>query len=104
MCMDGVSLSLMNDETFREILADPALDFVHKQVLMTLYSLDHEKRLADYRKMLPIYLSSDWAKCEAILQTLEVAGLITRSHDGSLALTHPVHVDQPDAACGCGGL
>jgi len=101
--MDGVSLSLMNDETFRKILADPALDFVHKQVLMTLYSLDHGKRLADYRQMLPIYLSTDWSKCEAILQTLEDAGLIAQSADGSVVLTHPVQAAHPDVACGCGG-
>ena len=37
MCMDGVSLAVMNDERIQQALSSPLLDLVHKQVLFALY-------------------------------------------------------------------
>ncbi|MDQ7785785.1 MAG: hypothetical protein RDU20_23085 [Desulfomonilaceae bacterium] len=89
MCTDGVSMLIFDNEAIMEKMSNPILDFVHKQVVMTLYSLHASNRLDAFRELLPTYLSKDRSECEAILRTLEQAGLLTLSSDG-IALTHPV--------------
>jgi len=90
----------MDDETIREKIANPLMDIVHQQVVMVLYSLDANGQLNQYKEMLPLYLSEDWSKCEAILDVIEKAGLLVRTDQG-LQLTHPVRIDTTAAACGC---
>lgn len=99
MCTDGVSHLLFEDKTIMEKMSNPILDFVHKQVIMTLYTLNADKRLSDYKDMLPTYLSKDWAECETILKTIEQAGLVTLSPDG-IRLIHEVESGDT-ASCGC---
>ena len=100
MCTDGVSLIVMNDEDIQQLMSNPILDVIHKQVVMTLYSLDANDGLQDYKRMLPLYLGMDWDVCQKILDTIEKAGLLFRTSDG-IALTHPVQRDTT-SACGCG--
>ncbi len=100
MCTDGVSLAVMNDERIQQALASPLLDLIHKQVLFALYSMDAAGNLDEYPQVLPLYLSVDASRCEAILSTLEQAGLITRTQ-GTLELTHKVQAPVPDGSCGC---
>lgn len=100
MCTDGVSHLVMNDEKIQKLMSNPILDLVHKQVIMSLYSLEANHNLKDYRQMLPLYLGKDWAACDAILNTIEKAGLLMRTADG-IALTHPVERDA-SPACRCG--
>jgi hypothetical protein len=100
MCVEGVGNLFMEDENVRALLADPRLDLVHHQVVMTLYSLDAGGRLADYREILPLYLSVDWERCSEILETLETVGLISRRGD-DIALTHPIASDAAASQCLC---
>ena len=100
MCMDGVSLVVLNDERIQQAMADPQLDFVHKQVLLTLYSMNASGNLDEYEQMLPVYLSTDWAKCDGILNVLEKVGLISRNGKG-IELTYTVEAPDVDASCGC---
>jgi hypothetical protein len=82
-------------------MANPILDIVHKQVVMTLYSLEANHQLQEYRRMLPLYLATDWQKCAEILDAIELAGLITQAGEG-IELTY--HIEAPqDAGCGCHG-
>jgi hypothetical protein len=99
MCTDGVSMLIFENEAIMEKMSNPILDFVHKQVVMTLYSLEAAKRLDEYRELLPTYLSKDWPECEAILSAIEQAGLVTLRSDG-ITLTHRVESDNK-ASCGC---
>ncbi|AFM27291.1 hypothetical protein [Desulfomonile tiedjei] len=99
MCVDGVSHLVMNDETIQALMANPILDLVHKQVVMSLYAMDSNHELSTYKEMLPLYLGTDWESCEAILKAIEKAGLLTRTPDG-IALVHPVKQDV-SASCGC---
>lgn len=87
MCSDGVSHLIFADEAIMEKMANPIMDFVHKQVVMALYAWNAENRLDAYRELLPIYLSKDWSECEAILKTIERAGLVTLTSDG-ITLNH----------------
>jgi hypothetical protein len=100
MCTDGVSLIVMNDENIQQLMSNPILDVIHKQVVMTLYSLDASDGLEDYKRMLPLYLGMDWDVCQKILDTIEKAGLLSHTSDG-IALTHRVERDT-SSACGCG--
>jgi hypothetical protein len=100
MCIDGVSHLVMNDETIQALMANPILDLVHKQVVMSLYAMDANHQLSTYKEMLPMYLGTDWESCEAILEAIEKAGLLTRTAEG-IALVHPVKQDV-SAGCGCG--
>jgi hypothetical protein len=100
MCVDGVSRLVMGNPTIQTLMSNPILDIVHKQVLMTLYSLAADHCLYEYEKMLPVYLSADWSECSAILDTLEKAGLLTRTEDG-ISLTYPIHAEDENSACGC---
>jgi hypothetical protein len=100
MCVDGVSRLVMGDPTVQELLSNPILDIVHKQVVLTLYSLAADHSLHEYEKMLPVYLSLDWARCSAILDTIEQAGLITRTKDG-IALTYPIDAEAEGSPCAC---
>ncbi len=100
MCIDGVSHLVMNDETLQRMMSNPALDLVHKQVLMALYSLDANNRLHECLELLPVYLSAERGYCEGILDTLEKTGLLVRSEDG-IALTYRIKPDQTDSSCGC---
>jgi predicted methyltransferase len=99
MCTDGVGHLVLGDEAIQEKMANPILDLVHKQVVMTLYSLDASHRLDEYKEVLPLYLSVDWPQCNAILDAIEQAGLINRTENG-IAMTHPVESDS-ESSCGC---
>ena len=61
MCVDGVSRLVMGNLTIQNLMSNPILDIVHKQVVMTLYSLAADHCLHEYEKILPVYLSADWA-------------------------------------------
>jgi predicted methyltransferase len=98
--MDGVCQSVMNDEAIQEKMANPILDIVHKQVVMVLYSLEANKQIDEYKELLPVYLSTDWSKCAAILDAIEQAGLLIRT-DGGIQLTHQVEVDTSANSCAC---
>ena len=100
MCTDGVSLVVLNDERIQQAMADPKLDFVHKQVLLTLYSMQAAGNLDEYEQMLPLYLSSDWAKCEGILGVLEQVRLIS-NHGPGIELTYKIEAPDVDDSCGC---
>ena len=89
MCTEGVSFSAMNDEAVQELLVNPILDFIHKQVLMNLYSMDASNQLNEFKELLPLYLSKDWSACEGILDTLAQAGLLKWTEDG-IELTHRI--------------
>jgi hypothetical protein len=99
MCTEGVGHLVMADETIQDLMANPILDFVHKQVVMTLYSLDANKKLTSIRKMLPIYLGMDWEKCKSILDTIEQAGII-KQIDGGILLCHKLTIEDTHS-CGC---
>jgi hypothetical protein len=100
MCMVSVGNLIIENEMIQQLMANPSLDLIHKQVLMTLYSLDAQKRLADHRTVLPIYLSMNWDECDKILRVLESAGTITRSQE-SILLNYPLNLDATDSSCGC---
>jgi hypothetical protein len=99
MCMDSVGHLVMEDETIQELMSNPILELIHKQVIMTLYSLDADHRLNQCKELLPIYLSADWNKCCEILNTIQAAGLLVRDAD-EVRLTHPISTDGMNA-CGC---
>jgi hypothetical protein len=101
MCVDGVSRLVMGNLAIQNLMSNPILDIVHKQVVMTLYSLAADHRLDEYVKMLPVYLSTDWPACSAILDTIEQAGLLTRTEGGGIALTYPIDAEAESAPCGC---
>ncbi len=101
MCFAAVSPVLMEDERIQSLLANPKLDMIHRQLVMTLYSLDASGRLNEYRDVLPLYLNMDWEKCRPLLDAIEEAGLITRNGD-KIALTVPVEAPVDEHACGCG--
>ena len=100
MCMEGMNCLAMSDEAFQKLMSNTALDLVHKQVLMTLYSMAARKCLHEYKELLPVYLSAEWSRCETILETLERAGLITRTEHG-IEFTYKVVENSPSASCGC---
>ncbi len=100
MCTASVGDIIMENALIQELMAKPDLDLIHKQVLITLYALDSQKRLDDHKTMLPIYLSMDWKNCEEILRTLESAGLITIDQ-GSILMNYPIDVDSNQSSCGC---
>jgi hypothetical protein len=100
MCVDGVSRLIMGNAAIQELLSNPILDVVHKQVVMTLYSLAADHCLHEYEKMLPVYLSLDWAQCLEILDTIEQAGLLARTKNG-IALTYPIDAEHEGTSCGC---
>ncbi len=100
MCMEGMNCFAMNDPAFQKVMSNPALDLIHKQVLMTLYSMAANKCLQEYKELLPVYLSADWSRCETILETLERAGLLTRTEHG-IQLTHQIDATNPAMSCGC---
>ncbi|MBI5250143.1 MAG: hypothetical protein HY912_11675 [Desulfomonile tiedjei] len=99
MCIDGVGHLVMNDENIQRLMSHPSLGIIHKQVVMSLYSLDANHELPEYKRMLPIYLGIDWEACQAIIDAIEKAGLVARTSDG-IVLTHPVQLDA-SPACGC---
>lgn len=102
MCMDGVGHLVLADERIQALMSDPRLDLVHQQVVMTLYSLDAQGRLGEYREILPIYLSMAWEKCAEILDTIVSVGLLIRTEDG-LALAYPVENEGSGDRCACHG-
>ncbi|HMK35367.1 MAG TPA: hypothetical protein VK463_09895 [Desulfomonilaceae bacterium] len=99
MCMDAVGPLVLQDPTVQELMSNPILDFVHKQVVLTLYSLNANHRLQEYKEVLPVYLSQEWSKCAEILDTIQKAGLLVQTADG-IHLTHPIETDGMNA-CGC---
>lgn len=100
MCMVSVGNLIIENEMIQQLMANPSLDLIHKQVLMTLYSLDAQKRLADHKTVLPIYLSMNWDDCDKILRVLESAGTITRNQE-SILLNFPLNIDAAESSCGC---
>jgi hypothetical protein len=103
MCMEGMNCLAMTDEAFQKLMSNPALDLVHQQVLMSLYSMAASKCLHEYKELLPVYLSSDWSRCESILEALERAGLLTRTEQG-IELTYKIDEKSTAASCGCCSL
>ena len=57
MCIDGVSHLVMNDETIQALMANPILDLIHKQVVMSLYAMDANHQLSTYKKRSPCTLA-----------------------------------------------
>ena len=102
MCTTSVGDIIIGNEMFQELMAKPGLDLIHKQVLMTLYALDAQKRLGDYKTMLPIYLATDWQNCKEILSTLESNGLIKIDQE-SISMSYPLNIDAAQSSCGCMG-
>jgi hypothetical protein len=100
MCMDAVSHLVMQDEKIMELMDNPELDLVHKQVVMMLYALDAGGKLHEAEEVLPLYLSMDGDRCRGILAVIERAGLLSRL-GGEIRLTHPVAASEQLAACGC---
>ena len=99
MCTAAVSHLVLQDERIQDTMASYGLDFVHQQVVITLYGLELQGQLQAYKEMLPTYLSMDWEKCSKLLETLEKAGLIVRSGD-QLTMTHPIAADEAGHSCG----
>ncbi len=99
MCVDGVGRYIVNDEALLELMANPILDYVHKQVIMTLYSMQVNHSLHEYETMLPIYLGLDWDKCLEILKVIEEAGIVRISTDG-IELLHQID-GVGSQSCGC---
>jgi len=102
MCTASVGDIIMENQMIQDLMAKPNLDLIHKQVLMTLYALDAQKRLDDYKTILPIYLSMDWKNCEQILETLASAGLVTLDRV-SIVMNYPLNLDTSQSSCGCAG-
>lgn len=100
MCMDGVGHLLMEDEGFQRMLAHPDLDFVHRQVVMTLYSLQMNNRLHEWRETLPIYLSQTQEQCEEIVAVLARAGLVN-VNGAEISLPYEFEVPESDHSCAC---
>ncbi len=100
MCTDGVGHLVLGDERIQALMADPRLDLVHQQVVMTLYSLNAQGKLDEYREILPIYLSLAWESCEEILDAIVSVGLLNRTNEG-IELTYPVVDDGTGDSCGC---
>ena len=100
MCTVSVGNIIFKDETIQGLMARPSLDLIHKQVLMTLYALDSQKRLEEFKAVLPIYLSMEWENCEKILVELESEGLITVK-TGSIVMNHPLNLEANETSCGC---
>jgi hypothetical protein len=101
MCNVGVSFLAMNDDAVQELLANPILDLIHKQVLMNLYSMDANNQLHEFKELLPLYLSKDWSACEEILDTLVQAKLLKWTDNG-IELTRTIPRQEQDQACGMG--
>ncbi len=101
MCTTGISYQVMSNPLIRDIVVRDNLDFLHQQVIMVLYTLQHEKRLDQYAQMLPLYLGKDMTACEQLLADLESAGVVRRS-GGGIELLHEIHVDDDGDACACG--
>jgi hypothetical protein len=100
MCMDGACQMIMNDPTIQEKMSNPILDLVHKQVVMVLYSLKAANRLETYKEVLPVYLAADWATCSGVLDTIEQAGLLTRTATG-IELKYSFPVGDTTGSCDC---
>lgn len=101
MCTEAVSQVLLEDELIQNLMADPAMDVLHQQVLMTLYSLDVAHRLEQVRTLLPIYLGMKWDRCSEVLDIIAKVGLIKREGD-DVKLTHPIARERLSSECGCG--
>ncbi len=100
MCTTGISYYVMTDPYIQEMVSRGKLDFLQQQVIMVLYTLQHEKRLHEFREMLPIYLGKDWVACERLLEALERVGIVKISDEG-IELPHPIVIDDDADACTC---
>jgi hypothetical protein len=100
MCIDGVGHLVMADERIQQALSNPLLDLVHSQVLMALYSMESSGHLQECRSLLPVYLSTDASRCDALLSALEQAGLLVQGPHG-VELTYKITPEQQDHSCGC---
>jgi hypothetical protein len=100
MCTAGISFQVMSDPVLQEVVFKNGLDFLHQQVLMMLYTLDHEKRLPEYRQLLPVYLAKDWEACDELLNVLEIAGVVRRS-ERDIELVHKIEIVDAASDCAC---
>ncbi len=100
MCTASVAGLIFENEEIQNLLANPVLDMIHRQVAMTLYALAAEHRIGDYESLLPVYLSRGTEECEKIIDKLEEAGLLTRSESG-IELTHPLDPQAVESSCHC---
>ncbi len=99
MCTAAVSHIVLQDERIQDAMAANGLDFLHQQVVITLYGLELQGQLQAYKEMLPTYLSMEWEKCAELLATLEHAGLIHRADD-AIKMVIPIHAEEAGHACG----
>ncbi len=100
MCTVSAGNIIMENETIMDLMANSNLDLIHKQVLMTLYAFEAQKRLSDFRAILPVYLSMSWENCAEILKVLESEGLITLGQD-TVIMNYPLNIEAADSSCGC---
>lgn len=100
MCTAGISFQVMSDPVLQEVVFNHGLDLLHQQVVMVLYTLDHEKRLTEYRRLLPVYLGKDWETCDQLLNVLETAGVVRRSNQ-DIELIHKIEFVDAASDCAC---
>jgi len=100
MCQAGISFQVMSDPYLQEVAVNHGFDFVHQQVMMILYTLDHERSLSEYRRLLPVYLGRDSEQCDQLLKVLEAAGVVRRTGN-DIELIHKIEfaADASDCAC-----
>ncbi|MEW6348531.1 MAG: hypothetical protein AB1646_05680 [Thermodesulfobacteriota bacterium] len=98
MCTASVAGLIFEHEEIQRLLANPILDMVHRQVVLTLYGLDADRRLDEYQSLLPVYLNMSPEECSAVMEKIEKAGLVVRSGNG-LALTYPLNPDRMESSC-----
>ncbi len=100
MCIEGGGRLLFSDAKLQELMADPRLELIHKQVLLQLYSMEAAGRLHEYREILPLYLSLEWPRCVEILAVLEDAGLVARNGN-RIRMVHQIKSEDSPGSCGC---
>ncbi len=100
MCTASVTALIFADEEIQRLMANPILDMVHRQVVLTLYGLDADHRLDEYESLLPVYLSLSPEQCSGVIDRIEQAGIVARSDDG-LVLTHPLDPADMEPSCHC---
>lgn len=101
MCTDSVSHLVLQDGRIQALLMDPRLDIVHKQVVLSLYSLNGSPTLTELEQILTVYLGQDWAQCMDILRSIEAVGII-RLQGERVTMVYPVTKPADGAGCGCG--
>ncbi len=100
MCTASVAGLIFADEEIQRLLANPLLDMIHRQVVLTLYGLDLDHKLHEYESLLPVYLGVSPEECSAIIEKIVQAGLVAHSENG-LVLTRPLDPDRMESSCHC---